>query len=118
MDNELLTIVNYVKNTSLKGNVEIISDEEFLWDLGGVFLRFLLDKRQTTVLYSRRKNRFFDIGHFHEDNDGVLNLIKDINSENKRVHITSHLLGSDFSVEDKAEKTKKSLLFIRHYYSS
>ena len=118
MDNCRLTIINYVKNTRLKGNVEIISDEEFLWDLGNIFLRFLLDNRQTTVLYSRRKNRFFEIGHFHEDNDGVLNLIKDINSENRRVHLTLYLLDSDFSGEDKTEKTKKNLLFIRHYYSS
>jgi len=114
---EALVIMEYLKSANLKGNVEIIGDDEFLWDLGGIVLRFLIDNGETTVLYSRRKSQFFDIGHFHEDNCNVISLIQDINSEYKRVHIAVLFGGSNFSIEPKTEKKKKSLLFVRHYYS-
>lgn len=116
MSDEFLSIIEYVKSAKLKGNLEIINDNEFIWDLGGLYLRFLLDNGETTVLYSKRKSQFFDIGHFHEDNCDVINLIQDINSEDKRIHIVS-FLGSAFHIEDKTKKKKKSWLLVRHYYS-
>ena len=85
--------------------------------LGGVFLRFLIDNGETTVLYSRRQSHLFEIGHFHEDNCEVISLIQDINSEDKRVHIAVLLGGSNFSIEHKTEEKKKSWVLVRHYYS-
>ena len=114
---EVLAVMEFVKSAQLKGTVEIISDNEFSWDLGGVFLRFLVDNRETTVLYSRRKSKLFEIGHFHEDNCNVISLIQDINSEDKRVHIAALLGCSDFGIEHKTEKKKKSWVLVRHYYS-
>lgn len=110
MSDEIKPIIEYVKSTKLKGNVEIISDDQFIWDLGNLYLRFLLDNHETTVLYSKKKSQIFEIGHFHEDNRDTLNLIQAINSENKRVHIVS-FFGSIFYVEDKIKKKKKSWLF-------
>lgn len=92
MSDEIKPILEYVKFTKLKGNVEIISDDQFIWDLGNLYLHFLLDNRDT------------------------LNLIQAINSKNKRVHIVS-FFGSIFYVEDKIKKKKRSWLFVRHYYS-
>lgn len=117
MLDKVLDIMEYIKSTNLKGNVEIKGDDNFLWDLDGVILNFLIGNRETTVLYANRKNILFKIGHFHEDNCDVLNLIQDINSENNRVHITVLFCGSNFEIEHKTEKKKKSWLFVRHYYS-
>ena len=114
---EVLAVLEFVKAAQLKGTVEIISDYEFIWDLGGIFLRFLIDNRETTVLYSRRKSHLFEIGHFHEDNCNVISLIQDINSEDKRVHIVVKLGCSDFGIEYKTEKKKKNWVVVRHYYS-
>ena len=116
MINEVSSIIEYVKSTELKGNVEIVSDNCFMWDIGGIFLHFSIDDRETIIEYSKIKNRISYIGHFHEDNCNVINLIQDINNENKRVHICT-FLGSNFCVEDKLKKKKKNFLFIRHYYS-
>ena len=115
--NEVLAIMEFIKSANLKGNIEITDDNEFLWDLGGVFLRFLVDNRETTVLYSRSKSHFFGIGHFHEVNCDVIRLIQDINSEDKRIHIAVLLGGSNFSIEHKTKKQKKSWVLVRHYYS-
>ena len=115
---EILAVMEFVKATKLKGTVEITGDDEFLWDLDGIFLRFLIDDRETTVLYSHRKSHLFEIGHFHEDNCNVISLIQDINNEDKRVHIAVILGGSNFDIEYKAEKKKKSWLLVRHYYSN
>ena len=114
---QVLAIMEFVKAANLKGNVELTGEAEFLWYLGGIFLRFLVDNRETTVLYSRHKSRFFEIGHFHEDNCDVINLVQDINREDKRVHIAVLLGGSNFGVEQKTQKKKKSCVLIRHYYS-
>ncbi len=114
---EVPVIMEYVKSANLKGNVEIIGDDEFLWNLGGIFLRYLIDNVETTVLYSRGKSQFSEIGHFHEDNCNVISLIQDINSEYNRVHIATLLGGSYFGIEPKTKKKKKSWLFVRHYYS-
>ncbi len=115
-ENETFAIMEYVKSANLKGGVEIGKDE-FLWDLGGVFLRFAIDVRETTVFYSHRKNQFFNIGHFHEDNCNVIGMIKDINSEDKIVQITVHPLGINFSIVDKTDMKKRNWLIVRHYYS-
>ena len=112
---EVLAIMGYVKSTDLKGNVEI-GETDFWWDLGGLFLHFMIDEIETTVFYSRRKSQFFDIGHFHEDNCNVIKLIQDINSEDKRVHVAVLLGGSSIGIENKTDKKKRSWL-IRHYYS-
>ena len=85
--------------------------------MGGIFLRFLVDNRETIVLYSRRKSKLFEIGHFHEDNCNVISLIQDINSFDKRVHIAALLVCSGFEIEHKTEKKKKSWVSVRHYYS-
>ncbi len=116
MSDEVLSIIEYVKSAKLKGNVEIISDEQFVWDLGGLYLSFLIDNRETTVVYSKSKSQFLEIGHFHEDNSNVINLIQDINRADKRIHIAA-FLGSGFCIEDKTMKKKKSWLLVRHYYS-
>ena len=114
---EILTIMEFIKATNLKENVEIIGEDQFLWDLGGVFLRFLIDNRETTVSYSINKSPFGEIGHFHEDNCDVISLIQDINNEDKRVHIAVMLLSNMFSIEYEAEEKKKNWVFARHYYS-
>ncbi len=116
MSAEFLSIMEYVKSAKLKGNVEIINDDQFVWDLGGLYLRFLPDTAETTVVYSKRKKQGFEIGHFHEDNCDVVNLMQDINRDDKRIHIVS-FLGSAFYIEDKTKKKKKSWLLVRHYYS-
>lgn len=125
MDNYLsvedknVALMEYVKSTELKGKVQIISDYEFLWDLGGIFLRFLFDDQEAMIIYSRRKSNYFEIGHFHEDCCNLINLIKDINSADKRVHIAVlfYIFGSSFRIENKAKKKKKSWLIVNHYYS-
>ena len=114
--NEILTIMEYVKTADLKGSVEINKDE-FLWDIGGIFLRFAIDIRETTVFYARRKSQLFGIGHFHEDNCDVISLINEINNEDKIVQITVYPLGSSFSIVNKNDKKKKSWGIVRHYYS-
>ena len=114
---EVLAIMEFIKSANLKGNVEITGDNQFLWDLDGVFLRFLIDDRETTVVYSHRKSPLFDIGHFHEDNRDVISLTQNINNGNKRVHIAVLLGNGMFSVEHKTEKKKKSWVLVRHYYS-
>lgn len=116
MRDEIKPIIQYVKSTKLKGNVEIIADDQFIWDLGNLYLRFLLDNNETTVLYSKKKNQIFEIGHFHENNRDTINLIQAINEEDKRIHIVS-FFGSIFYVEDKIKKKKRSWLLVRHYYS-
>ena len=117
MADKALEIMEYVKSADLKGKVEIIGDNAILWDLDGVCLKFYIDDRETTILYSRRKNMFFEIGHCQEDNCDVIDLMKDINSEDNIVHITAFWGSSCFSVEHKTEQKKKSWLFVRHYYS-
>ncbi len=113
---EVLAIMEYIKSANLKGSVEI-GNNEFLWDLGGVFLRFAIDVRETTVFYLHRKSQLLNIGHFHEDNFNVISLINEINSEDKRVQITVHPLGDSFSIINKTDKKKRSWLIVRYYYS-
>ena len=114
---EPFSIINYIKKTNLKGQIEIIDDGKFIWDLGEICLIFLVDDEGTTVSYSHRKSIFCEIGHSHENNDNLLSLIEDINNEKRRVHIATSLVGSRFNVEDKVKKKKKSWLLVKHYYS-
>ena len=115
---KVFEIMEYLKSANLKGNLEIIGDGEFLWTLGVIFLRFYIDNRETTVLYSRRKSLSSEIGHFHEDTCNVIDLIQDVNSEDKRVHIAViGLGGSNFGIEQKTDKKKRSWVIVRHYYS-
>lgn len=114
---EILTIMEFIKTTNLKGYVEITGEDQFIWDLGGVFLSFFVGNRETTVLYSSGKSLLGEIGHFHEDNCDVISLIQDINNEEKRVHIAVVLGSSMFSIEHQAEKKKKNWVLARHYYS-
>ncbi len=117
--NKDAAFMEYVRSIELKGKVEIISDYEFLWDLGGIFLRFLFDDKETTIIYSRRRSNYFEIGHFHEDSCNVISLIKDINNADNRIHIAVlfYMFGSSFCIENKAKKKKKSWLIVNHYYS-
>ena len=43
VEDKNVALIEYVKSSELKGKVQIISDYEFLWDLGGISLRFLFD---------------------------------------------------------------------------
>ena len=83
MSNDTLTIIEFVKSIKAKGYIEIINDYTFTWNLGGLFLHFLIDDEETTISYSRHKAHH-QIGHFHQDNYDVINLIQDINNENKK----------------------------------
>ena len=114
---EVFLIIRFIKSANLKGKIEIIGDTTLTWDLGGLFLQFCLDDLETTVLYSDHKGGHCELGHFHEDTCNVINLIQEINREDKRVHITTSFLGSSFRLEDKTKKKKKNGLFVRHYYS-
>ena len=114
--NEALLIMEYVKSAKLKGKVDIGKDW-FWWDLGGIHLYFGVDFRETIVEYHRRKSRINSIGHFHMDHSDVINLIKEINSEDKTVQITASPLWSSFDIIDSTAPKKKSWFLIRRYYS-
>ena len=72
MSNEALSIIEFVKSTKLKGEIEIINDYVFTWNLEGIFLHFLIEEGETTVIYSQYKAHC-EIGHFHEDNCNAIN---------------------------------------------
>ena len=114
--NEASLIVEYVKSAKLKGKMDIGKDW-FRWDLGSIYLYFGVDLRETTVEYHRRKSRINSIGHFHVDNCNVINLIKEINCEDKTIQITTSPLGSSFTLIDNKAPKKKSWFLIRRYYS-
>ena len=114
--NEASLIMEYVKSAKLKGKMDIGKDW-FWWDLGGIHLYFGVDFRETTVEYHRHKSRINSIGHFHVGNCDVINLIKEINSEDKTVQITASPLGSSFTLIDNTSPKKKSRFLIRRYYS-
>ena len=119
VEDKNVALMEYVKSTELKGKVQIISDYEFLWDLGGISLRFLFDAQEAIIIYSRCKSNCFEIGHFHEDSCNLINLIKDINNADNRIHIAVlfYMFGSTFRIENKAKKKKKSWVIVNHYYS-
>lgn len=120
MDNcsqdEVSSIINYVKSAKLKGSVDV-GEEWFWWNLGDVELYFCIDKYDTTVSYFRNGHKTILIGHFHVDNSEVVKLVQDINCESKMVQITASVLFSSFSIINKTDKKKKSWFLCRRYYS-
>ena len=114
--NAILSIMNYVQSTNLKGNVDI-KENSFWWDLGNIILHFDIDVYETPVAYFYR-TRENCLGHFHEVNARVKEFIQDINDENKIVQITTTFSGTfSFALIHKTAKKKKSRFFVRHYYS-
>ena len=113
---KIFEIMEYVQSANLKGSVTVVGENEFLWDLGGVFLRFSVDDRETTIGYSHHKNKFTEIAHFHENTCDVIDFIRDVNREDARVHIAAFLFGGYLEIEQKSAEKKKSR-FVRHYYS-
>lgn len=113
---EILSIIEYVKSAKLKGNIKI-EENAFIWELGDVCLHFYIDYCETTIEYFGRKNKICSVGHFHEDNSSVVELINDINCESNMVEISVSFLGSSFNLLDKTTKKKKSWFFVRRYYS-
>ncbi|MDE6442342.1 MAG: hypothetical protein K2L12_06300 [Clostridia bacterium] len=101
---------------TLKGKVDIGKDLLW-WELGNIKLNFSVDIDETLVTYYHCKRKSKYIGHMHLDNCDLINLINDINSENKMVKITVSFLGSTFDVIDKNIKKKKSWFLVRRYYS-
>lgn len=78
-------------------------------------MRFLFDPLETTILYYG-KNRFID-GHFHLDNNEVIDLTEKLNSDEYVVEVSFSLFSSTFSVMKSTEKRKKSNIFVLRYYS-
>ena len=120
MDNQKFvddaTIIDYVKSTKLKGKVNFVN-YGFKWDLEKLSLTFIFNSGETVIDYFKDKNKLVPIGHLHIDNEDVIDMIDEINREDKMVKITVTLFGSSFQIVDKAAKRKKSWLLIRRYYS-
>lgn len=117
MDNgsdEILSIINHIKAANLKGKTDFGADF-FSWDLGNVHLCFLFDSWETTVMYYG-PNRLFS-GHFHRDNEDVIDLIDKINSKDTIIAVTFSLLGSKFEIKSRTDRRKRSNLFVLRYYS-
>lgn len=111
-----LSIMNYIKTIKLKGNVDI-EEDGFWWDLGNIKLYFCIDKYETILSYYYKGHKLRYLGHFHEVNSDVVNLIQDINSESRIIQITDSFFDSSFSIIDKTAERKKSRFLCRHYYS-
>ncbi|MCH5155414.1 MAG: hypothetical protein J1F69_02305 [Clostridiales bacterium] len=110
-------IIDYVKSIKLKGNVSF-ENYGFMWDLEGVSLAFISNSGEMMVNYYKKgKKKLVEIGHLHVDNEDVINMINEINSEDKMVKITAAFLCSTFEVVDKTAKRKKSCFLVRRYYS-
>lgn len=116
---EVFLIIRFIKSANLKGKIEIIGDTTLTWDLGGLFLQFCLDDLETTVLYSDHKGGHCELGHFHEDTCNVINLIQEINREDKRVHITTSFWVAASALKIKQRKKRKTAylfaIIIRNY---
>ena len=108
-------IFDFVKSNTLKGYVEK-GDDVFDWHMGELILRFNIGTNETLVEYYHKKC-LFSIGHFHENNEGVIDTIKEINDENKVVEIKKFMFGSSFRLVLKTAKRKKNWLFTKYYYS-
>ena len=113
---EVLAIMEYVKSTNLKGDVDI-SEDDFWWNLGDIELYFSFDITETKIEYHLCKNKMIYLGHTHYNNSDVLKLIQEINDENKMLKITVTPLFSTLSVVDRTAKQKKSWFLVRRYYS-
>ncbi|MDE6585859.1 MAG: hypothetical protein K2K80_04175 [Clostridia bacterium] len=120
MDNKNLVddaaIIDYVKSTNLKGKISF-ENYGFIWDLGSLSLIFICNSGEMQIEYCKRKNKLISIGHLHVDNEDVIDMINEINREDKMVKITTTFLGSTFEIVDKDSKRKKSWFLFRSYYS-
>ena len=110
------SIIDYVKSTNLKGKVSVVNFG-FIWDLENLSLKFIFNSGETVIDYFKGKKNLISIGQLHVDNEDVIEMINEINREDKIVKITVTLLGSSFQIVDKASKRKKSWFLIRRYYS-
>ncbi len=99
-------IIDYVKSIKLKGNV-IFENYGFKWELENLSLSFIANSGETVINYYKGKKALIEIGHIHVNNEDVINLINEINHEDKMVKITATFLGSTFEVVDKNTKKKK-----------
>lgn len=113
-NSEILSILEYIKSKNLQGKTAL-DESSFSWTLGDIRMRFLFDPLETTILYYG-KNRFID-GHFHLDNNEVIDLIEKLNSDEYVVEVSFSLFSSTFSVMKSTEKRKKSNIFVLRYYS-
>ena len=120
MDNQKFvddaSIIDYVKSINFKGKISFEA-YGFRWDLGTLSLAFISNSGETTIEY---KHKLISLGHIHVDNEEVIDLINQINREDKMIQITASCFGafgSSFKIVDKTAKKKKSCLFIRRYYS-
>ena len=120
MDNQSFAddkeIIDHVKSMHLKGEVSF-ENYGFRWELGGLSLAFIFNSGETVINYYKGKGRLVEIGHTHVDNEEVINMINEINRDDKMVKITATCLGSTFRIVDRTEKRKKSWLLVRRYYS-
>lgn len=113
---EVSDIINYAKSAVHKGTVQILDDDDgFLWDLGDLKLEFRMDNNETTVNYFIKSARR-GVEHFHVDNTDVIDLIRQIDDDNKRIMITKAFWGMKFDIVDKALPKKKSRFLRRRYY--
>ena len=120
MDREVVvddkSIIEYVKSAKLKGTISF-KDYGFVWNLESLDLEFIFNNGEMVIAYYTGKNYSKSIGHEHVDNEDVIELIKEINREDKMVKITYFLGASMFDIVDKTEKRKKSWFLVRRYYS-
>lgn len=110
------SIIDYVKSTNLKGKITF-ENYGFRWDLETISLMFISNSGEMEIDYYKRKNKLKLIGHLHVDNEDVIDVINEINREDKMIMITVTFLGSTFEIVDKDIKRKKSCFLIRRYYS-
>ena len=113
-NSEILSILEYIKSKNLQGKTAL-DESSFSWTLGDIRMRLLFDPLETTILYYG-KNRFID-GHFHLDNNEVIDLIEKLNSDEYVAEVSFSLFSSTFSVMKSTEKRKKSNIFVLRYYS-
>lgn len=84
---------------------------------GKISLEFIFNSGEIIINYFKRQNRLKPIGHMHINNEEIIDMINEINREDKVVRITATFFGSSFQIIEKATKRKKSWFLIRRYYS-
>ena len=113
---EVSDIINYAKFAVHKGTVQILDDDDgFLWNLGELKLEFRMDNNETTVNYFIKSARR-GVDYFHVDNTDVIDLIRQIDDDNKTVMITETFWSLKFDIVDKTLPKKKSRFLRRRYY--
>ena len=109
-------VIIYVKTIKAKGKVSF-ENYGFRWDLEGLSLAFIFNSGETVIAYYKNAKKLVEIGHLHVDNEDAINMINEINREDKMVKITATVFGSNFEIVDKNTKRKKSWFLVRRYYS-